>query len=47
MVKKIHDFREGDLIHKVKGQAKEVKVLKSVKWVTAILCFTRGWCEYS
>ena len=40
--KKIHDFREGDLIHKVKGQAKEVRVLKSVKWVTAILCFTRG-----
>lgn len=40
--KKIHDFREGDLIHKVKGQAKEVRKLKGVDWVTAILCFTRG-----
>ncbi|MGB7381400.1 MAG: nuclease-related domain-containing protein, partial [Rivularia sp. (in: cyanobacteria)] len=40
--KKIHDFREGDLIHKVKGQAKEVRKLKSINWVTAILCFTRG-----
>ena len=40
--KKIHDFREGDLIHKVKGQAKEVRKLKSIEWVTAILCFTRG-----
>ncbi len=40
--KKIHDFREGDLIHKVKGQAKEVRKLKCVNWVTAILCFTRG-----
>lgn len=40
--KKIHDFREGDLIYKVKGQAKEVRVLKGINWVTAILCFTRG-----
>ena len=40
--KNIYDFREGDLIHKVKGQAKEVRKLKGVEWVTAILCFTRG-----
>ena len=40
--KNIYDFREGDLIHKVKGQAKEVRKLKGVNWVTAILCFTRG-----
>ncbi len=40
--KNIYDFREGDLIHKVKGQAKEVRLLKSASWVTAILCFTRG-----
>jgi len=40
--KNIYDFREGDLIHKVKGQAKEVRKLKGIDWVTAILCFTRG-----
>ena len=40
--KNIYDFREGDLIHKVKGQAKEIRLLKSASWVTAILCFTRG-----
>ncbi|MDY6901168.1 MAG: nuclease-related domain-containing protein [Cyanobacteriota bacterium] len=40
--KNIYDFREGDLIHKVKGQAKEVRKLKGASWATAILCFTRG-----
>lgn len=45
--KNIHDFREGDLIHKVKGQAKEVRKLKGVEWVTAILCFTRGGVNIS
>ncbi|MEA5506692.1 nuclease-related domain-containing protein [Halotia wernerae UHCC 0503] len=36
------DFNEGDLINKVKGQATEVKHLKSARWVTALLCFTKG-----
>ncbi len=36
------DFNEGNLIDKVKGQATEVKHLKSARWVTALLCFTRG-----
>ncbi|NDJ25513.1 hypothetical protein GS682_28510 [Nostoc sp. B(2019)] len=36
------DFNEGDLIGKVKGQATEVKHLKSARWVTALLCFTKG-----
>ncbi|RCJ25385.1 hypothetical protein A6S26_16515 [Nostoc sp. ATCC 43529] len=36
------DFNEGDLISKVKGQATEVKHLKNVRWVTALLCFTKG-----
>ncbi|MEH2160705.1 MAG: nuclease-related domain-containing protein [Nostoc sp.] len=36
------DFNEGDLIAKVKGQATEVKHLKSARWVTALLCFTKG-----
>ncbi|WP_341525883.1 nuclease-related domain-containing protein [Nostoc sp. UHCC 0302] len=36
------DFNEGDLIAKVKGQAIEVKHLKSARWVTALLCFTKG-----
>jgi hypothetical protein len=36
------DFNEGDLIHKVKGQATEVKYLKRALWVTAMLCFTKG-----
>jgi hypothetical protein len=38
----IFDFNEGDLIGKVKGQAAEVKHLKSARWVTALLCFTKG-----
>ena len=37
-----YDFQEGDLLRKVKGQAKEVRNLKRVRWVTPILCFTRG-----
>ena len=37
-----YDFKEGDLIEKVKGQAKEVRRLKGARWVTALLCFTRG-----
>ena len=37
-----YDFQEGDLLHKVKGQAKEVRNLKRVRWVTPILCFTKG-----
>ena len=36
------DFNEGDLIGKIKGQATEVKHLKSARWVTALLCFTKG-----
>ncbi|MFN6563429.1 MAG: nuclease-related domain-containing protein [Nostoc sp. ChiSLP01] len=36
------DFNEGDLISKVKGQATEVKHLKNARWVTALLCFTKG-----
>ena len=40
--KNTYDFQEGDLIRKVKGQAKEVRNLKRVRWVTPILCFTRG-----
>jgi Nuclease-related domain len=38
----IYDFKEGDLISKVKGQATEVKHLKGAEWVTALLCFTKG-----
>ncbi len=45
--KNIYDFREGDLIHKVKGQAKQVKRLKGATWVTAMLCFTRGGVDIS
>lgn len=37
-----YDFAEGDLIYKVKGQAKEVKSLKGARRVTALLCFTKG-----
>ena len=37
-----YDFREGDLLRKVKGQAKEVRNLRRVRWVTPILCFTKG-----
>jgi hypothetical protein len=37
-----YDFQEGDLIGKVKGQASEVKSLKNARWVTGMLCFTRG-----
>ena len=37
-----YDFKDGDLIGKVKGQAKEVKRLKPARWVTPVLCFTRG-----
>ncbi|BAY08232.1 nuclease-related domain-containing protein [Calothrix sp. NIES-2098] len=40
--KDTYDFEEGDLIGKVKGQAQEVKSLKSARWVTAMLCFTKG-----
>jgi len=43
----IYDFREGDLIDKVKGQAGEVKRLKNARWVTAMLCFTRGGVDIS
>ncbi len=43
----IYDFREGDLIPKIKGQAKQVKLLKRASWVTAILCFTRGGVDIS
>ncbi len=37
-----YDFTEGDLIYKIKGQAKEVKSLKGARRVTALLCFTKG-----
>ena len=37
-----YDFKEGDLIVKVKVQAKEVGSLKGVRWVTPLLCFTKG-----
>ncbi len=37
-----YDFKEGDLMGKVKGQAKEVGSLKGVRWVTPLLCFTKG-----
>ncbi len=37
-----HDFEEGNLIAKVKGQAKEVRSVKRAPWVTALLCFSRG-----
>jgi Nuclease-related domain len=40
--RKTHDFREGDLIAKVKGQAKEVAKLKGASSVTSLLCFTRS-----
>jgi Nuclease-related domain len=40
--RKIYDFKEGDLIDKVKSQAKEVKNLKGARLVTALLCFTKG-----
>lgn len=43
----IYDFKEGNLIDKVKGQAKEVKSLKGARWVTALLCFTRGDVDIS
>lgn len=42
-----YDFEEGDLIGKVKGQAKEVKSLKGARWVTAMLCFTKGDVDIS
>lgn len=42
-----YDFQEGDLLRKVKGQAKEVRNLKRVRWVTPILCFTRGDIDIS
>ena len=42
-----YDFKEGDLIEKVKGQAKEVKILKGARWVTALLCFTKGDVDIS
>ena len=45
--KKIVDFREGNLIKKVKGQAREVRLLKGASWVTAMLCFTRGSVDIS
>ncbi len=40
--KNIYDFKEGNLIDKVKGQATEVRSLKGARWVTALLCFTKG-----
>lgn len=40
-----YDFTEGDLIYKLKGQAKEVRSLKGARWVTALLCFTKGDIE--
>ena len=40
--KNTYDFQEGDLLRKVKCQAKEVRNLKRVRWVTPILCFTKG-----
>lgn len=43
----IYDFKEGNLIDKVKGQAKEVKSLKGARWVTALLCFTKGDVDIS
>ena len=43
----IYDFREGDLIYKVKGQAREVKLLKGARWVVAMLCFTKGRVDIS
>lgn len=42
-----YDFEEGDLIAKVKGQAKEVKSLKAARWVTPMLCFTKGDVDIS
>ncbi|MGF1673356.1 MAG: NERD domain-containing protein [Rivularia sp. (in: cyanobacteria)] len=45
--KNIYDFKEGDLIDKVKGQARQVKRLKNASWVTAMLCFTRGGVDIS
>lgn len=45
--KNIYDIAEGDLIQKLKGQAKEVKRLKDAPWVTGILCFTRGGVNVS
>lgn len=42
-----YDFKEGDLIAKMKGQVKEVKSLKGARWVTAILCFTNGDVDIS
>ena len=42
-----YDFQEGDLIRKVKGQAKEVRNLKRVGWVSPILCFTTGDIDIS
>lgn len=42
-----YDFKEGDLIEKVKGQAKEVKTLKGARWVTVLLCFTKGDVDIS
>ncbi|BAY28968.1 hypothetical protein NIES2107_08090 [Nostoc carneum NIES-2107] len=43
----IYDFEEGDLIGKVKGQAQEVKSIKGARWVTAMLCFTKGDVDIS
>jgi hypothetical protein len=40
--KNTYNFKEGDLIAKVKGQATEIRHLKKARWVTGILCFTRG-----
>lgn len=37
-----YNFEEGDLITKVKGQVKEVRSLKGARWVTPMLCFTKG-----
>ncbi|MBH8562461.1 NERD domain-containing protein [Nostoc sp. CENA67] len=39
---KIYDFKEGDIIAKVKGQAAAVARKKGASWVTPLLCFTQS-----
>ena len=43
----IYDFKEGDLIYKVKGQARQVRRLKGVGRVIAMLCFSQGDVDIS
>lgn len=45
--KNIYDFKEGDLIAKVKGQAKQVRRLKGAEWVIPMLCFTKSSIDIS